>query len=112
MGNKLTETEIEEFVICNPNEGFDTCHYCNGVEQQNSMLSFDNSDVIICEECNDGKFEEIDERLTENIDNVFVLAHELFDTDSGDITPYQSSQLYSLKKQMFDLILEQVKQNL
>lgn len=112
MGTKLSAEQIEQYIIDNPNEGFDHCNYCEGIEPQNSMLGFDTTDDLICEECNDSKFKEIEERLDENIDNVFVLAHELFDTNSGDITPEQVSILDSLKAQIFDLILEQVKQNL
>jgi hypothetical protein len=112
MGTKLSAEEIEQHTIDNPNEGFDQCSYCNGIEPQNSMLSFDTTDDLICEECNDKKFMQIEERLDNNIDDVFELAHELFYTESGDITPDQVSRLDSLKAQIFDLILEQVKQNL
>lgn len=112
MGTKLSAEQIEQHITNNPMEGFDHCNYCGGIEPQNSMLGFDTTDDLICEECNDSKFNEIEERLDENIDNVFVLAHELFDTNSGDITPEQMQRLNSLKAQVFDLILEQVKQNL
>jgi len=112
MGQKLSASEIEQFAKDNPNTGFDTCKYCNGIEPQNDMLSFDDSDILICEECNDNKFKEIEDELDESIDEVFVTAHQLFETKSGDITPEQSERLDSLKKQIFDLMLEQVKQNL
>jgi hypothetical protein len=112
MGQKLSAEQIDQYIIDNPMEGFDHCAYCDGIEPQDEMLSFDDSDVLICEECNTEKFKEIEDRLTENIDDVFVLAHKLFGTNSGDISPSQTVQLDSLKEQLFDLILEQVKQNL
>jgi len=112
MGVKLTTMEIDELVINKPNEGFDNCDYCNGIEPQNTMLSFDNSDTIICDECNQEKFDEIQSELDEAIDDVFLVAHQEFNTKSGDITPEQNERLESLKTQLFDLILEQVKQNL
>lgn len=112
MGQKLSAEEINQHSIDNPNTGFDTCKYCGGVEEQGEMLSFDDSDVIICEECSDSKFKEIDEKLSENINEVFVLSHVLFKTKSGDISPEQMIQLDSFKKQIFDLILTQTKQNL
>ena len=112
MGQKLSASEIEQFAKENPNTGFDTCKYCNGIEPQNDMLSFDDSDVLICEECSDSKLEEISDELESSIDEVFVTAHQLFETKSGDITPEQTERLDSLRKQMVDLILEQVKQNL
>jgi len=112
MGTKLDEKEIIALTYAKPNEGFDTCHYCNGIEPQNNMLGFDDSDILICEECNEKKFEEIESELVENIDAVFVVAHQEFNTKSGDITPEQMQRLISLRNQMFDLILEQVKQNL
>ena len=112
MGNKLSAEAIDIHIANHPNEGFDTCAYCGGIEPQNSMLGFDTTYDLICEECNDSKLKEIEERLDDNIDNVFVLAHELFNTDSGDITPDQVSRLDSLQAQIFDLVLEQVKQNL
>lgn len=112
MGQKLSVEQIDQHVIDDTMKGFDHCAYCDGVEPQDEMLSFDDSDVRICEECNTEKFKEVEDGLTENIDNVFVLAHQLFGTKSGDISPEQVLQLDSLKKQLFDLILEQVKQNL
>lgn len=112
MGKKLSTSEIEQSTKDNPNTGFDTCHYCRGIEPQNDMLSFDESNVIICEECNNSKFLEIEDELDGSIDEVFVTAHQLFETKSGDITPEQSERLDSLKKQIFELVLEQVKQNL
>ncbi len=112
MGQKLSASEIEQFAKDNPNTGFDTCKYCGGVEAQNEMLSFDDSDILICEECSDSKLEEISDELESVVDGVFVTAHQLFETKSGDITPEQTERLDSLRKQMVDLILEQVKQNL
>ena len=56
---------------------------------------------------------EIDELvINEAIDDVFLVAHQEFNTKSGDITPEQNERLESLKTELFDLILEQVKQNL
>jgi hypothetical protein len=112
MGIKLDEKEIVALSLANPNEGFDNCTYCNGVERKNSMQGFDDSDTIICDECNQEKFDEIQSELDEAIDDVFLLAHQEFNTKSGDITPEQNERLESLKTQLFDLILEQVKQNL
>lgn len=112
MGVKLDEKEIIALTLANPNEGFDNCTYCNGVEQQNSMQGFDDSYTLICDECNQEKFDEIESELSETIDGVFLVAHQEFNTNSGDITPEQNNRLESLKAQMFDLILEQVKQNL
>lgn len=112
MGTKLSAEQIEQHTIDNPNKGFDQCSYCNGIEPQNSMLGFDTTDDLICEECNDKKFKEIEDELDNAIDEVFVVAHQEFNTKSGDITPDQVNRLDSLKAQIFDLILEQVKQNL
>ncbi len=112
MGTKLDEKEIIALTYARPNEGFDTCHYCNGVEPQNSMLGFDTTDNLICEECNQTKFDEIESELESAIDEVFVVAHQEFNTKSGDITPEQMVRLSSLRNQIFDLILEQVKQSL
>ena len=112
MGKKLDEIEIAEHIVNHPNTGFDQCAYCEGIEPQNSMLGFYTTDNLICSECNDKKVKEIEDELDNAIDEVFVVAHQEFNTKSGDITPDQVNRLDSLKKQIFDLILEQVKQNL
>ena len=114
MGIKLDEIEIAEHIVNNPNKGFDTCNYCEGVEQQNSMQGFYeyDKDILICDECNQEKFDEIQSELDITINGVFAVAHQEFNTKSGDITPEQMEQLESLKAQIFDLVLEQVKQNL
>jgi hypothetical protein len=112
MGQKLSTEQIDQHALDNPNTGFDTCKYCKGVEPQNDMLSFDDSDVIICEECSDSKLNAIEEELGDAIDEVFVTAHQLFESKSGDISPDQMEQLDSLKKQLLDLILTQTKRNL
>lgn len=112
MGKKLTAEEIDQLSIDNPLDGFDICYQCNEVETQNSMLDIGESDRLICEECSDNSINIIEKELSDKIDEVFVTAHEVFKTDSGDITPEQTIRLNSLRAQVLDLILEQVKQNL
>jgi hypothetical protein len=54
----------------------------------------------------------IEDELDRAIDDVFVEAHQLAGTKSGDITPHQTWQLDGLKEKLRKLIIEQVKQNL
>lgn len=116
MGTKLSVDTIKQLSIEKPNEGFDNCHFCKGVETQYSMhyieTAFNHDDILICDECQEQSFNIIQNKLDDAIDEVFVTAHEVFKTKSGDITPNQTQALDSLKAQIFDLILEQVKQNL
>jgi hypothetical protein len=46
-----------------------------------------------------------------NVDAVFTDIHNIVDTKSGDITPTQSFRLSEIKKQLVELINEQVEQN-
>lgn len=45
-----------------------------------------------------------------NIDAVFTDVHNIVNTKSGDITPEQAFRLSEIKKQLVDLINEQVQQ--
>lgn len=54
MGRKLTAEEVNQRIIDFPNEGFDTCKCCDGVEPQGMMLSVDDDSFdLICKECDE-----------------------------------------------------------
>ena len=112
MGYKLSVEEIDQHIIDHPNTGFDTCKYCNHVEEQGDMSSLnDVSDELVCDDCNDMFSRKIKVDLDEAIDGLFVTAHQLFVTKSGDISPVEIRRLDALKRQVVDLILTQTKRN-
>jgi|LakMenEpi03Aug12_release.lakeMendotaPanAssembly.Ray.scaffolds.fasta_scaffold929707_2 hypothetical protein len=55
--------------------------------------------------------EEIARIVEERISNMFVDAHSIADTKSGDITPSQEFRLDKIKEDLINLIFEQVEQN-
>ena len=46
-----------------------------------------------------------------NVDAIFTDIHNIVDTQSGDITPTQAFRLSEIKRQLVELINEQVEQN-
>jgi hypothetical protein len=55
--------------------------------------------------------EEIIKIVENGIDCMFVEAHSIADTKSGDITPSQEFRLDKIKEDLINLIFEQVEQN-
>jgi len=54
---------------------------------------------------------EITEIVENGVDNMFVEAHSIAKTTSGDITPEQQLRLDKIIQDLADLINEQVEQN-
>lgn len=55
--------------------------------------------------------EEIAKIVEESIDSMFVDAHSIAETKSGDITPEQVLRLDKIMEDLVNLIAEQVEQN-
>jgi hypothetical protein len=54
---------------------------------------------------------EIAQIVENGIGEMFVEAHSVMETKSGDITPEQAFRLDKIMQDLTDLIVEQVKQN-
>lgn len=60
--------------------------------------------------------EKLNEQLTklveESLDYIFVQAHSIAETKSGDISPDQHFQYLDIQRELTKLLIEQVNQNL
>ena len=67
MGEKLNEFQIEEAIAKNSNTQFETCCFCNGIEEGMVMheVDYETFDVM-CDECKDMK-DSFDAWVDENV---------------------------------------------
>lgn len=61
---------------------------------------------------NEEQFKKIELLVEECIDYIFVQAHSICETKSGDITPEQMFELREIEKKLLILLLDQLEQNL
>ena len=56
--------------------------------------------------------EQLTKLVEESLDYIFVQAHSIVDTKSGDISPDQHLKYLNVQRELTNLLIEQVNQNL
>lgn len=56
--------------------------------------------------------EQLTKLVEESLNEIFVQAHDIADTKSGDISPDQHFQYLDIQRKLTKLLIEQVNQNL